>query len=90
MRSKQIIREVAAKHQVTRNDILGRFKNGAIPAARREVMVRLKALGMTAPQIGRIVKRDASTVLYHVSPRINEHRRARKKALYALQRRAAR
>lgn len=89
MKSREIIREVAAKHSVTRRDILGPFKNGPIPAARREVMVRLKALGMTAPQIGRIVKRDASTVLYHVSPRINAHRRARKKAIYALQRSAA-
>lgn len=79
MESKPIIREVSERYGISPLDIVGPRKNGVIAAARREVMVRLKALGMTAPQIGRIVKRDASTVLYHISPGMRDNSRRRSK-----------
>lgn len=89
MKSKPIIREVSEKYGVTPADILGMRKTGKLPAARHEVMVRLSELGMTAPRIGRIVRRDATTVLYHVSP-VCRSCRKRRVQVQADARRAAR
>lgn len=83
MNSKTIIREVAAKYKIQPKDILGHDRFGHFVAARKEIMARLKELGKTTGQIGMIMNRDHSTVLYHTSPKIRSRRFERNKAKLA-------
>lgn len=74
MRSRDIIKAVAQEHGLQPSDILGRDRFGHFIEARRETMVRLREAGFSYPQIGSILDRDHSTVVFHV----NQSNRARR------------
>lgn len=66
--SQRIIKEVCAKHQVSRAEIIGKQKSARVSAARQELFYRLKTeTTLSLPLIGRKVGgRDHTTVLYGI------------------------
>lgn len=67
MRSREIIRAVAARHKLQPHDILGPDRFGHFVEARRETMIRLREAGYSYPQIGKFLNRDHTTVVFHVN-----------------------
>lgn len=68
MRGHELAREVAAKYGLTLADIRSTSRIMALVAVRQEVCFRLmNETNLTAPQIGRIICRDHSTVYYGAS-----------------------
>jgi len=63
---KHIIMEVAIAHGVSYDDILGRSRARHLVAARHEAIyeVRKRRPHLSLPQIGRIFKRDHTTILH--------------------------
>jgi Bacterial dnaA protein helix-turn-helix/Myb-like DNA-binding domain len=63
--ARRIIREVARQHRVTVDDILGPRRDKHYIAARHEAMRRVwtEVRGLSSPLIGRLFKRDHTTVL---------------------------
>lgn len=64
--ARQIIMEVAIAHGVSYEDILGRSRERHLVAARHEAIyeVRKRRPHLSLPQIGRIFKRDHTTILH--------------------------
>lgn len=64
-----LIAEVAAKHDVTVEDILSASRQNRIVQARREAIwvVRNARPALSYPALGRIFRRDHSTVMYHLA-----------------------
>lgn len=61
---RQIIAEVAFKHDVTALDIMS-WRRGSVIAARQEAWWRIRQeTTMSIPQIGRLVQRDHSTLCW--------------------------
>jgi hypothetical protein len=64
---KDIVAEVAEQHKVTVLDIMSARRNRTIVAARQEAMYRLRhETPLSSAQIGRLLKRDHTTVLWAV------------------------
>lgn len=61
-RTMSMIREIAAKFELTPGDLIRHSKSAAAVEARREVFTILSAKGWTANQIGTLFRRDVSTV----------------------------
>ena len=74
MRSREIIRAVAAKHKLQPYDLLGHDRFGHFVAARREAMLRLREAGFSYPQIGAFLGRDHSTVVFHVNQAMRQRK----------------
>ena len=65
-----VIHEVAARHGVTVEALLGRRKYSPLPAARRAVCMRLREAGLSLPAIGRqLGGRDHTTILSYLRPK---------------------
>lgn len=64
-----VIHEVAERHGVTVEALLGRRKYSPLPAARRAVCVRLREAGLSLPAIGRQLGRHHTTVLSYLQPK---------------------
>lgn len=62
----EVIAAVAAKHGLTSDDIIGRSRKLNVLAARKEAMRMAHSLrpDLSSPQLGRIFKRDHTTILY--------------------------
>lgn len=58
------IEQVAATHGVHTADLMGRSKSRSVARARQEAMVRVRALGYSLPEVGRIFGRDHTTVVH--------------------------
>lgn len=67
----RIIAQVAACHGFTVDDILGPSRKGPIITARQDAMIAvfLGRLDLTFPMIGRVFRRDHSTVVHAVKRR---------------------
>lgn len=64
---EKIIREVAEKHELPVERLLGRQRSGELIPARVEIAVRLRnELKMSYPQIGRAMGRDHSSIMYYI------------------------
>ena len=63
---KQVIEALATKHNQTVRGVLGRRRTDALVHARAELSAELRSHGLTLPQIGAILNRDHSTVIYHL------------------------
>ena len=61
-----VIQNVAAKHKITYENIMSQSKEGIINAARQEAYWSLHALGLSSAQVGRIMKRDHTTILHGI------------------------
>jgi chromosomal replication initiation ATPase DnaA len=81
MSAKQIIREVARKHNLQTIDILGTARFSHFCAARREAARTLRGLGYTNGQIGMAMRRDSSTVQHYCSPKSQTLKRERMRRL---------
>jgi len=64
MNYDQIISNVCSKHLVSESIITATDKTRSVCAIRHEVMHELKEAGYTVSQIGTILRRDHTTVLY--------------------------
>jgi len=66
-RSRDLISAVAAKHGVSLHEIFSATRGSdMVVAARHEVEAALRATGLSYPQIGRIVKRDPTSVMHGI------------------------
>jgi len=57
---------IALRHGVTRKDILGRSKADHVVLARHHCFWHFRQQGRSLPQIGRLMRRDHTTVLHGV------------------------
>ncbi len=67
-RSERVIREVAARRNISVKDLLGRCQFSALIDARRECMQTMHGLGMTHGNIAIAMKRHPSTVVQYLNP----------------------
>jgi len=58
---------IAKLHGYTVEDILSQRKSKSLVAARRECVVKMRSKGYSTTQIGRIMKRDHSTICHALS-----------------------
>jgi hypothetical protein len=66
-RTRDLVSTIAVKHGVQLRDIYAPTRgSNMVAAARQEVMAELHATGLSLPQIGRILGRDASSVWHGV------------------------
>lgn len=79
--TRQLIQEVAAKHGVAVEAVLGPSRAKEVVRARYEAIRRLRReRKLTSAQIGRIIGRDPTTVLYALGALRRGWRRARSAA----------
>ena len=64
--ARAIIREVAATCAVTPGNIFTRCRTRAAVHARIEIAKRLRDRGYSTPQIGRVLNRDHTTIVYYL------------------------
>jgi chromosomal replication initiation ATPase DnaA len=64
-----LVERIAAEHHVTADAVLGRSRSHSVARARKAVMVALRALGFSYPEIGQLLDRDNSTVARAIAPR---------------------
>ena len=62
-----LVQRIAAEHHSTPADVLGSRGGPTTVAARRACSRALRELGMSTPEIGRLLGRDASTVHDHLT-----------------------
>jgi chromosomal replication initiation ATPase DnaA len=60
----ELIAAIAQEYDYTIEDVLGKSKLKALVAVRRKCMVMLRDKGYSTTEIGRIMKRDHSTVVH--------------------------
>lgn len=72
MKGAAIISAVAAKHGVTRADMLGPGKSRALSAARRDAAVALKDAGFSLRLIARLLTIHPNSVCHQVYPHYRE------------------
>lgn len=65
---KDILRQVAADHDLTIEEIVGKKKTKKVLAARLDAISRLREMNFTIAQISRLVHRDHSTICHHIYP----------------------
>jgi chromosomal replication initiator protein len=66
-RAQEILSETIREHDVSIADVMGQSRSRHIAKVRHHVMWRLKKeLGMSLDQIGRLLNRDHTTVLYAI------------------------
>lgn len=63
---KGLVRAAAISSGLTEADILGPSRQRFVCTARQWVMFEAQAAGFTLPQIGRVLKRDHTTVLHGI------------------------
>lgn len=68
-----IIRDVAIKHNVTKDQILGYVRIGRVVRARQEAFARVRDdCKLSYPNIGRLFRRDHATIIHGI--RRHRHR----------------
>ena len=66
----QIISRVLIAHRISRADLLGKCRDADLVAARKAIAHSLRAAGFGLRHIGRILKRDRSTVEHYLGSRL--------------------
>jgi chromosomal replication initiator protein len=67
---RELAERIAAKHGITVEALLGRGRTKTVAEARHELMALLRGtFAFSFPEIGRIVGRDHSTVMYALRKR---------------------
>jgi chromosomal replication initiator protein len=75
-RHQRIMVEVAAERDVTMDELLGPCRLRCIAWARQDAMLRIRReLNLSLPQIGRIFKRDHTTVMHGIRRAIEREER---------------
>jgi len=57
------VRKIAKKYGVTAQEIYGRSREKTIQAARVAVYQKMRDIGMSYPEIGRVMERNHTTIL---------------------------
>ena len=65
----ELMDEVCARHLVTPEEMLGRRRTADVVAARRDLVVKARAVGMSYPAIGVALGRDHSTIIEYATQR---------------------
>ncbi|WP_395652482.1 helix-turn-helix domain-containing protein [Brevundimonas sp.] len=60
----EAITEIAEAHRLTLEDILGKSRHKYLVMVRRKCVVMLREKGYSTTEIGRIMKRDHSTIVH--------------------------
>lgn len=64
---RQMLEDIAREHRAAVRDILGRYREPQFVALRVEFMRRAHAAGMGSITIGKLLRRNHTTVLYHLN-----------------------
>ena len=84
-KGKAVLLELSKSRNVLLSDITGRYNSDYLVGIRKEFCLRAKELGLGCISIGKILDRDHTTVLYHLSPAMQARKtknRSRRTALY--------
>lgn len=76
--ARKMLKELAAERKAAVRDIVGRYNDSQFVALRVEFIKRASALGLGCITIGRILERDPTTVLYHLSPSMQARKSAQR------------
>jgi hypothetical protein len=76
-RAQVILQLVARKYMVSLEDLMSDDRSSGLVAARREFFERAKAEGIGSTTIAKTIRRNHSTVLYHLKPDMQAARRER-------------
>lgn len=68
--------QIAKKHRVLLEDVLDDVRSKTVTKARIACYLHLRALGMSYPEIGKVMLRDHTTVLHAVRRHSHEPREA--------------
>lgn len=74
--SLKIIKETANKYNLTSEQLIGHSRFKQLILARHEAFYLLQRKGLSTPQIGRLMNRDHSTVIYGIREHMNRMERA--------------
>lgn len=66
MSPREVIEEVAAKHGVSLFDLMRRCRLNKVVHARAEIAKRLDAQRFTVSEIGRLLNKDHTTIVYYL------------------------
>lgn len=83
--ARQMLKDLAVERKAAVRDIVGRYNEPQFVALRVEFIKRASALGLGCTSIGRIVGRSCWTVQYHLSPEMQERKRAQRQRWAAKQ-----
>lgn len=70
---ERIIHSALVAHRISRADLLGKCRDADLVMARKAVARSLKAAGFGVYHIGRILKRDRSTIEHYLGRRAHAH-----------------
>jgi chromosomal replication initiation ATPase DnaA len=76
MRGQQIIHDVMVKYKIGEKDFFGRDRSSKMARARGVAARRLRAAGFSVTLISRLIRRDRTTISYHLYPKIKARKRA--------------
>lgn len=66
MKAPEIMKNICRRHGVTPNAVRGKIRSPALHAARIEFAVLCRMQGWSTTVIGRLMRRDHTTVLYYL------------------------
>lgn len=78
-RAKIIIREILERHAISHYEMRSHICLRSLVDAREEVAIGLRGIGLSFPEIGRLMNRDHSTVM-HLCDRKRRNEKRRKVA----------
>lgn len=76
--ARQMLKDLAVERKAAVRDIVGRYNEPQFVALRVEFIKRASALGLGCIAIGRILERDHTTVLYHLSQEMQVRKSAQR------------
>ena len=62
----KIIQAVCEKWGITEEELVGSSRINLFVLARKEVSIELKSLGLSYPSIGRILKKDHTSIIHYL------------------------
>ena len=71
MSPEERLLRVCEKHGISTEMLRCHRRDKALVAARRECCVELRTLGLSLPNIGKLMNRDHTSVLHHLKARLN-------------------
>ena len=71
MNIKEIIEKVCNFWGITEEELFGKERTNLYVKARREVSRELRKLGLSYPSIGKILKKDHTTIIHYLKSQLN-------------------
>jgi chromosomal replication initiation ATPase DnaA len=65
---RELLLQLAKSRDVLPSDVMGHYNSDYLIRIRKDFCLRAKEMGLGCISIGKILNRDHTTVLYHLSP----------------------